>query len=73
VPLIKRPLSAAILNFKMAAMRPTPKRFCAITLVLFQIQNIIQVAIPRFLGPANQMVPSAMTSHGRHIGFLEVA
>jgi hypothetical protein len=33
--------------------------------------NIIQVAIPRFLGPANKMVPSAMTSHGRHIGFQD--
>jgi hypothetical protein len=33
--------------------------------------NIIQVAIPRFLGPANQMVPSAMTSHCRHIGFQD--
>jgi predicted alpha/beta-fold hydrolase len=33
--------------------------------------NIIQVAIPRFLGPANQMVPLAMTSHGRHVGFQD--
>jgi hypothetical protein len=31
--------------------------------------NIIQVAIPRVLGLANQMVPFAMTSHGRHGGF----
>jgi hypothetical protein len=31
--------------------------------------NIIQVAIPSFLGPANQMVPLAMTSHGCHVGF----
>jgi hypothetical protein len=35
----KRLLSAAILNFKMAAMRPTPKRFFAVTLVLLQIQT----------------------------------
>jgi hypothetical protein len=33
--------------------------------------NIIQMAIPRFLGPANQMVPSAMASHGRHIEFQD--
>jgi hypothetical protein len=33
--------------------------------------NIIQVAIPRFLCPANQMVPSAMTSHDRHIRFQD--
>jgi hypothetical protein len=33
--------------------------------------KIIQVAIPIFLGMANQMVPSAMMSHGRHIGFQD--
>jgi hypothetical protein len=33
--------------------------------------NIMQVAIPRFSGPANQMVPSAMTSHVGHIGFQD--
>jgi hypothetical protein len=31
--------------------------------------NIIQLAIPRFLGLVNQIVPSGMTSHDHHIGF----
>jgi hypothetical protein len=36
------------------------------------VTNIIKMATPKFLGPANQIVPSAMTSHGRHIGFQDV-
>jgi hypothetical protein len=55
----------------MASMRPTPKVCFPHNFGFITESNIIQVAIPRCLGPANQMVPSAMTSHGRHIEFQD--
>jgi hypothetical protein len=66
------PTVAAILDFNMTAITNRAQNevfyhnFGSTT-----DTNIVQVAIPRFLGPANQMVPSAMTSHDRHIGFQD--
>jgi hypothetical protein len=66
------PTVAAILDFNMAAITDRAQNdvfyhnFGSTT-----DTNIMQVAKPRCLGPANQMVPSAMTSHGRHIGFQD--
>jgi hypothetical protein len=56
VPLKKLPLAAAILNFKTAAMRPTTKRFFG--------HNFGSIT------DTNIMVPTAMTSRGRH-GFQD--
>jgi hypothetical protein len=66
------PTVAAILDFNMATITNRSQNdvfyhnFGSTT-----DTKIIQVAIPRFLGLANQMVPSAMTSHGHHIGFQD--
>jgi hypothetical protein len=66
------PTVATILDFNMAAITNRAQNdvfyhnFGSTT-----DTNIIQVAIPRLLGPVNQMVPSAMMSHGRHIGFKD--
>jgi hypothetical protein len=66
------PTVAAILDFNMATITNRAQNY-----VFYHnfgsttYTNIMQVAIPRFLGPANQMVPSVMTSHGHHIGFQD--
>jgi hypothetical protein len=51
--------------------RGPPKTFFCDNFGSITDANIMQVAIPRFSGPANQMVPSAMTSHGGHVGFQD--
>jgi hypothetical protein len=62
------PTVVAILDFNMAAITSRAQNdvfyhnFGSTTFT-----NLIQVAIPRFLGPANQMMPS----HCRNIGFQD--
>jgi predicted alpha/beta-fold hydrolase len=59
------------IGFQYGRHEVHPKTFFCHNFGSITDTNIIQVAIPRFLGPANQMVPSAMTSHGRHVGFQD--
>jgi hypothetical protein len=66
------PTVAAILDFNMAAINNSTQNdvFCH-NFDSISDTNKIQVATPRFLGLANQMVPSVIMSHGRHIGFQD--